>query len=418
MQPAARLQAVIEILDDIETGIEWLSVPADVAVTNYTRARRYIGSKDRRAIIELVYATVRQRGRHAWRLAEVGLPLTGRNLVISHVALNEHDLARLFGDDSPHAPAALTEAEQTAVQAMPISLEGAPLFATHEVPYPLAGGLQQRFGSLFDDAMAALNSTAPLDIRLNPLKSKKNLSYELRELDENIEKMPFSPIGYRSLSKLNLNGKPLLREGYVEVQDEAAQLACYLVDVDPGMSVIDLCAGAGGKTLLLSALMQNKGQIFAFDVSANRLKNAKPRIDRARCRNIQTKVLPKDVEARDSFLSGFAGKMDRVVIDAPCSGSGTLRRNPDQRWRLSGMGLENLCMEQSSLLEKGARLVKPGGRLIYMTCSLLPEENERVVEGFLHQAGSNWSVVDYKDVWKQVLPSEPPETASSNPRCM
>lgn len=418
MQPAARLQAVIEILDEIETGIAQAGVPADVAVANYTRTRRYIGSKDRRAIIALVYAVVRQRGRHAWRLAEVGLPLTGRSLVISHIALNDQDSARHFGDESPHAPPVLTEAEQTAVQTMPAGLEGAPLFATHEVPYPLAEGLQRRFGSQFDEAIAALNSTAPLDIRSNPLKPKSLLSDELRKLEESIEKTTFSPIGFRSSSKLNLNGNPLLREGYVEVQDEAAQLACYLVDVGPGMSVIDLCAGAGGKTLLLSALMQNKGQIFAFDVSANRLKNAKPRIDRAGCRNIQTKVLPKEVETRNTFLSGFAGKMDRVVIDAPCSGTGTWRRNPDQRWRLRGMGLENLCTEQSSLLEQGASLVKPGGRMIYMTCSLLPEENERVVDGFLQMAGSNWSAVDYKNVWQRVLPGEPPETASSNPLCL
>lgn len=132
----------------------------------------------------------------------------------------------------------------------------------------MAEGFRERFGSKFDEAMAALNGTAPLDIRSNPIKPKKNLSRGLRELEENIEKTVFSPIGYRLASKLNLNGNPLFREGYVEVQDEAAQLACYLVDLDSDMSVMDLCAGAGGKTLLLSALMKNKGQIFAFDTSA------------------------------------------------------------------------------------------------------------------------------------------------------
>ncbi|MBO6503453.1 MAG: RsmB/NOP family class I SAM-dependent RNA methyltransferase [Kordiimonadaceae bacterium] len=418
MQPAARLQAVIEILNEIESGIQWLSVPADVAVASYTRSRRYIGSKDRRAIIDLVYAIVRQRGRHIWRLTETGLSLTGRNLAISHSALNEPNLASYFGADIPHAPSALTKTEQSAAQMMPKNLEGAPLFATHEVPYPLAEGFRERFGSKFDEAMAALNGTAPLDIRSNPIKPKKNLSRGLRELEENIEKTVFSPIGYRLASKLNLNGNPLFREGYVEVQDEAAQLACYLVDLDSDMSVMDLCAGAGGKTLLLSALMKNKGQIFAFDTSANRLKKAKPRIDRAGCRNIQTKVLPREADARKSILSGFIGKVNRVVVDVPCSGSGTLRRNPDQRWRMSGMGLENLRMEQSSLLEEASRMVKPGGRIVYMTCSVLPQENERVVEYFLEQAGSDWFAVDYKDVWRRVLPGTPPETASSNPSCL
>lgn len=418
MQPAARLQAAIEILDDIETGIANIGVPADVAVANYTRSRRYIGSKDRRAIIELVYAVVRQRGRHAWRLAEAGLLLTGRNLTISHMGLNDKSLANHFGAESPHAPSALTAMEQAAMQLMPSGLEEAPLAASHEVPDPFVKGFQDRFGPQFNDAMAALNATAPMDVRSNPLKPNDDLSDELRKLDNDIEKTQFSPIGCRSNSKLNLNGNPLLRGGHVEVQDEAAQLACYLADVERGMTVIDLCAGAGGKTLLLSALMQNKGQIFAFDTSGSRLKNAKPRIDRAGCRNVQTKILPSDDAARQRLMSEFSGKMDRVVIDAPCSGTGTWRRNPDQRWRLNAPDIERLQEVQVSLIKEAAGLVKPGGRFVYMTCSVLPAENEQVIENFQEQNGKDWLLLDYRDIWQRVLPGEPPETASSNSSCL
>ena len=418
MQPAARLQAVIEILEDVEIGIAQSGVPADVAVANYTRTRRYIGSKDRRAITEMVYTIIRQRGRHAWRLAQAGMQLTGRNLMISHAGLNDQQLLGHFGSGVVHAPAATTESEKGALSVMPSGLEGAPLFASHEVPLHLITPLKQRFGEQFDAAIRTLNAQAPIDIRSNPLKHSNKLIHSLREIDEDIENNVFSPIAYRFHKRLNLSAHPLLRDGYIEVQDAAAQVASYLVEAEAGMSVVDLCAGAGGKSLLLSALMQNKGQVFAFDTSGARLKNAKPRIDRAGCRNIQLKQLPSEKQARSNLLSGFKAKAGRVVIDAPCSGTGTWRRNPDQRWRLSEEDISSFVGTQMELLNEGARLVKPGGRLVYMTCSVLPQENEAVAEAFLHEAGQDWSLIDYKEVWRRVLPSNPAETASSNPRCL
>ena len=418
MQPAARLQAVIEILEDVETGIAQAGVPADVAVANYTRTRRYIGSKDRRAITELVYTIIRQRGRHAWRLAQAGMQLDGRNLVISHAGLNDQQLLDHFGSNVAHAPAATTDPEKNALSAMPSGLKGAPLFASHEVPEHLWTPLKQRFGEQFNIAVQALNEQAPIDIRSNPLKRNNKLIHLLNEVDETIENNEFSPIAFRLKKRLNLSAHPLLRDGYIEVQDTAAQVASYLVEAQAGMSVIDLCAGAGGKSLLLSALMGNKGQVFAFDTSGARLKNAKPRIDRAGCRNIQLKHLPSKELARSNLLSGFKAKADRVVIDAPCSGTGTWRRNPDQRWRLSEESITGFVETQSTLLQEGAGLVKQGGRLVYMTCSVLPQENEAVAEAFLKGAGQEWSLIDYSEIWRRVLPSKPAETASSNPRCL
>ncbi len=418
MQPAARLQAVIEILEDIETGIAHSGVPADVAVSNYTRTRRYIGSKDRRAITEMVYTIIRQRGRHAWRLAQATLPLTGRNLVISHAGLNESHCLESFGSPSPHAPAPLTAPEQAALDAMPTSLEGAPVFASLEVPDELVEPLKERFASQFEAAVFALNEQAALDLRSNPLKTDSDLTNDLIKIDQDIEKTKFSSIGYRSKKRLNVSAHPLLREGRIEVQDEAAQVASYLTEVDAGMSVLDLCAGAGGKSLLISALMQNKGQVFAFDTSGTRLKNAKPRLDRAGCRNVQTKLLPADEQSRTKLLSGFSGKLDRVIVDAPCSGTGTWRRNPDQRWRLNRGTIDSYADLQANLLAEGAGLVKSGGRLVYMTCSLLKQENEQVIERFLNENSSEYSLLDYKEVWQRVLPSKPADTASSNPFCM
>lgn len=418
MQPAARLQAAIEILDLVEQGIGATGAPADNIVKAYCRTRRYIGSKDRRAIIDLVYAVIRKRGLHMWRLEVVGLPKSGRSFLISHASFSDASLLELFGGDSTHAPAKLTNDEKRRVASMPATLEGAPLSARTEVPECVQAGLQERFGDQFEAGVSALNETAPLDIRLNPLKRDKKLINNLNNIDQDIVKSRYSPIGFRSSSKTNLSQTDMFRNGQIEVQDEAAQVACYLVNAEPGTTVVDLCAGAGGKSILVSALMENRGQLFAFDVADKRLANAKPRLQRAGCRNIQTRVIPETGSDRAAVLSGFKGKADRVIIDAPCSGSGTWRRNPDQRWRLSNSVVRQYADIQLSLLQEGATLVRAGGRLVYMTCSLLPDENEVVVDRFLTTAPSQWKLIDYRDVWRQTLGNEPAETASSNPLCM
>ncbi len=418
MRPAARIQAAIDILDLVEEGIASEGLPADAVVASYYRSRRYIGSKDRRAISELVYTVLRRRGRHIWRIGAAWLDCTARTLMLSYLALNDRDSLALFGDEAPHSPAALTTEETSALDAMPDSLVGAPMSAALEVPACVEKMLQRRFADKLADAMSALNEGASLDLRCNPLGYSIDINNRIKEIDQNFKKTIFSPIGFRSKSKLNITANPLYRDGSVEIQDESAQVASYLVDAKPGMNVIDLCAGGGGKSLMVSALMENRGQVYAFDISSKRLSAMKPRIQRAGCRNIQCRVLPEGGSARQKLLADFHGKADRVIIDAPCTGSGTWRRNPDQRWRLTTSIIEGYAALQSSLLEEGSALVNDGGRLVYMTCSLLPDENEAVVDQFLASTSGRWRLLDYASVWQQVLPSASPKTASLNPKCL
>lgn len=290
-----------------------------------------------------------------------------------------------------------------------------PISARFEVPEFLEPILRQRFGTEFETAITGLNQAAPLDLRANPLQPYEDLTKDLIEASEDFEKVKYSPIGHRSCSKARVTGIDLYISGKIEVQDEAAQLACYLVDAQPGMAVIDLCAGAGGKSLLLSGLMNNKGQVFAFDVSSKRLSALAARSQRAGSRNIQVKAVPEVGANRASTLSGLNNKADRVVIDAPCSGTGTWRRNPDQRWRLSESQIADYAAVQLGLLTEGAQMVSSGGRLIYMTCSLLHAENEAVVDAFFAAQGTDdWKLINYKSIWNRVLPGEPAETAAKN----
>lgn len=420
MRPAARLQAVIEILDAVEAGIASLGAPADNIVSDYCRQRRYIGSKDRRAITEQAYAVLRKRGQHLWRLTATGLPPSGRALLMSHLAQDDRDSLALFGVEEPHAPGALQPSEVQAVSVFP-SIEnnvGAPVSARLEVPACVEAALRSRFGPAFEEAAKALNEPATLDVRSNPLKQNKKLVHALADLAEDMEQTPFSPIGFRSAGRPRIAGSDLYNQGFVEVQDEAAQVASFLANVKPGMSVIDLCAGAGGKSLLVSALMQNKGQVFALDVSSRRLNALKSRAQRAGCRNIQTALLPVDEEARARKLAGFKGSADRVIVDAPCSGTGTWRRNPDQKWRLSDAQIQNYAETQSALLREAASMVRVGGRINYMTCSLLPAENEGVVEAFLEAHHDQFVLCDYREDWRACLPGEPAETLSFNKKML
>ena len=417
MRPAARLQAVVEILDGVEEGIRTLGAPADRVVADYCRNRRFIGSKDRRAVSGLSYDVIRRRGFHMWRISGASLPVDGRSLLISHLADAAHDDLSLFGDAAPHSPDALTATEQRAVGSFSAleTLGQMPISARYEVPEFLGSALRQRFGADFETALSGLNHTAPLDLRSNPLQPYENLTKNLIEISEDFEKHKYSSIGYRSNSKARVTGTDLYTSGKIEVQDEAAQVACYLVDAKPGMAVVDLCAGAGGKSLLLSGLMKNKGQIFAFDVSSKRLSSLTARSQRAGSRNIQVKAVPETGANRERILSGLTGKADRVVIDAPCSGTGTWRRNPDQRWRLSETQIVDYAAVQLGLLTEGARMVAPSGRLVYMTCSILQAENEAVVDAFFAAHGTeDWKLVNYKPVWTGILSSEPAPTVAKN----
>jgi 16S rRNA (cytosine967-C5)-methyltransferase len=260
--------------------------------------------------------------------------------------------------------------------------------------------LRALFGAALPAEMAALNGPAALDLRVNRLKANRPDARAALARD-GVEAVPtpFSPAGLRVRARIPLATLESFKSGAVEVQDEGSQLAALLTQAEPGMRVVDFCAGAGGKTLALAAEMRNKGSLVACDISETRLTRSAQRLRRAGVSNVERRTLSTE---RDKWVKRHAGGFDRVFVDAPCSGTGTWRRNPDAKWRLEPRDLEELAELQARILESAARLVKPGGRLVYATCSLLPEENDRQVERFL-AAATDFALLPIGEVWRNAF---------------
>lgn len=382
MTPGGRLAAAIEIAERL--GRE--SLAADRALLEWGRSHRFAGAKDRRAIAELLYGFLRDQGALRWRLGDQASP---RLLVIAAAGPDATALCTGTG----HDPAPLSADDLTALTRDP----GAPPdWAVHNYPEWLDALLKERFGADFAAAMAALNARAPVDLRINRLKGSRD-DIAARLADAGIAAAPTtrSPLGLRLAGHDRLDDHPLYRDGFIEPQDEAAQLCTLLVGAARGMQVVDLCAGAGGKTLGLAADMANTGQIYAADRDGRRLERLMQRAQRAGARNIQTHRL---TGPDDPWAVELAGRADRVLVDAPCSGTGTWRRNPESRWRLSPDQVARYQATQDQLLDQGAALVRPGGRLIYATCSLLTAENEQRVADFLARH-SDFAVLPVPTLW-------------------
>lgn len=349
MTPAARVQAAIEILDEVIAAAREAGPAADTIIARYFKIRRYAGSKDRRAVRELVYRAIRRCGERpeSARAAMIGL------------AGEEPELLSLF-DGSAHGPALLREGEE------PV--------AVGPVPEWLLGRIDPLLEA---DELEVLLRRAPLDMRVNCLKaSAERVRADLPEA----EPTPLSPIGLRLPEGFPIEAHPLWASGQVEVQDEGSQLLALACKAAPGMTVTDLCAGAGGKTLALAAEMANSGRIVATDTDRGRLSRMRPRLERAGVAIVETRLLDPGAEA--AALQDLAGQADIVLVDAPCSGSGTWRRNPETRWRLDEKRLAALVALQARLLDLAAELVRPGGALIYAVCSVLTEEGRGQAEAF------------------------------------
>lgn len=383
MTPSARLAAALDIL----TLIEDTPRPADALVSGYFRSHRYIGSKDRGAVSNLVYGCLRHHARMNWWLEKLGHApsVRGRFLIYQRLIekMSGSDILASF-DGSKYAPARLSESEQKLLNQLKgrtLVHPDMPVSVTGECPDWAAEGLAKRFGKTMGKELEALLTSAPLDVRINPLKiTRERALGELRQMDLDVEATRFSPWGLRIHNRPALGQIALLKNGSIEIQDEGSQLVALLVDAKAGERVVDFCAGAGGKTLAISAMMENKGRIIACDVLAKRLERSGERFRRAGLHNIETHPLKSE---RDPWVKRHKGSFDRVLVDAPCSGTGTWRRNPDARWKNLGPGIEALVPLQASILDSACRLVKTGGRLIYATCSLLPEENEEQIQRFL-----------------------------------
>lgn len=378
MRDGGRIAAAIEVLEDVERTRR----PVQDALKDWGLTHRFAGSKDRSAIGNLVFDVLRRKASlgaimgsdspRALALA-AAVRLWGRSVA---------SLDALFAEDK-FAPSELTDDERAALSSGTVPAD-APDWVKGDYPEWLAASLGRAFGARVVEEGEALAGRADVDLRVNMLKSgREQVLAGLTHLKA--EPCRWSPVGIRipavdgDLRPGHVSSDLAYKKGWFEVQDEGSQLAALIAAAGGGRQVVDLCAGAGGKTLALSAALGNHGQIYAYDSDKRRFGDILDRIDRSGSRNIQIREPRRDQDV----LSDLAGKSDLVLVDAPCTGSGTWRRRPDAKWRLAPGALEIRLKEQAAVLDNAVRLVKAGGRIVYITCSVLPEENEEQIAAFL-----------------------------------
>lgn len=402
MTPGARIQAAIEILEELEKTRQ----PADKAVKDWGASHRFAGSKDRAAIRSLVFATFRHRGAAAALMGDEA----PRALVIGGLRLG-------MGLKAGEIDAAMTGRAHDAPPLTPQErerLEGPRPKLTGALNFPgwLAEKLRAACGDTADALMGALAGTAPLDIRVNTLKANRDhVIPALQSVGFPAEPTPYSPWGIRiardeDMVGANIRTLPMFRDGIIDVQDEGSQLMALLSGAAPGEQVMELCAGGGGKTLALAAMMGPTGQIYACDVDSRRLAAGQERVKRAGAHNVQPTLIHHwDAKSgSDLDLDAHTGKMDLVFLDVPCTGSGAWRRQPDAKWQLTPERLAEFVALQASILERGSRLVKAGGRIAYVTCSVLAEENGAQIGAFLarqNASGRTWKAAEISRVWRE-----------------
>lgn len=402
MKEGARLQAVQILLDQILTS----TAPADNVITGYFRQCRYMGSSDRRMISQSTYQILRRYEELVWYLqgASSAPSVTGRLLVLAYahkmLGLSIPQIQELCqGEKFTLEP--LSTLEHLLLKEMArLTPESMPLAVRLNIPDWVMPRLQATFGTDLEDAVQALNQPAPFDLRVNTLKTTREAVLQnLRKDRFEAIPTPWSPVGIRLGERRPLSGHTLWKQGHIEVQDEGSQILALLSDAQPGMAVLDFCAGAGGKTLAMAATMCNQGRIVATDVATWRLSRSRERFRRAGANNVEVRVLE---EGTLKWLKRQSGRFDRVLVDAPCSGSGTWRRNPDLKRHFTEQDLKELVQKQQEILLRAAPLVKPGGRLIYATCSLFAEENGDQIKIFL-EASPHFGLIPISDIWPSVL---------------
>lgn len=365
MHPKAVLEACADLLQQVLR----LDHPADAVVSRYFREHRGLGPRERATLAETAYAVLRRK-LFFDHLAPSGSGPKPRRLAILG-----------FHGPRDFLAAALTPQEKEWL-ALCDAIDPADLLERHRhnLPEWLVAPLKEQLGNEFWALAESLNQPAPLDLRVNTLTDKReDVQRELARAGIAAQPTPFSPWGLRLADKPPLTKLDAFTRGAIEVQDEGSQLLALLLEARRGEMVVDFCAGAGGKTLAIGAAMRNTGRLYAFDVSAHRLDALKPRLARSKLSNVHPAAIAHE---RDDRIKRLAGKIDRVIVDAPCTGLGTLRRNPDLKWRQSPEAVAELAAKQAAILRSAARLLKPGGRLVYATCSVLPAENEAIAQGF------------------------------------
>jgi 16S rRNA (cytosine967-C5)-methyltransferase len=373
MHPKALLDACAELVK-LTLRFEH---PSDAVVSHYFRDNRSLGPRERATLAETVYTVLRKK-------------LLFDHLSPSGSGPKERRMAILgFHGPRDFLKSALTDQEKNWLDQCD-AINPADLLERHRhnLPEWLVQPLKEQLGAEFWPLVDSLNQSAPLDLRVNTLTDKRpDVQKELKLAGIAAQPTPYSPWGLRLDTKPALTKLDAFARGAIEVQDEGSQLLALLLDAKRGEMVVDFCAGAGGKTLAIGASMRNTGRLYAFDTSAHRLDALKPRLARSKLSNVHPAAIAHE---RDERVKRLAGKIDRVIVDAPCSGLGTLRRNPDLKWRQSPQSVQEMTVKQAAILQSAARLLKPGGRLVYATCSLLPQENEEIAQAFsLANSGFN-----------------------------
>jgi 16S rRNA (cytosine967-C5)-methyltransferase len=378
--------AIITYTEEVLREVLRFTGPADGTLSRYFREHPKLGSRERGVIAEAVYGLLRNKSVYT-NFSESGIGPAMRRIALLGLA------------DTVGVPAlgGLSQEEtQWLTRVMEIDRSALPAALRANLPQWLFDKLAASYGETAMLQLAeALNRPAPLDLRVNTIKAtREEVMASLATAPIACEPTPYAPLGIRINKKPALQNLPLFKNGAIEVQDEGSQLLSQIVGAKRGEMVVDFCAGAGGKTLALGAAMRNTGRLYAFDVSEKRLTKLKPRLARSGLSNVHPVQIAHENDAK---IKRLAGKIDRVLVDAPCSGLGTLRRNPDMKWRQTPQSILELNGKQSAILSGAARLVKPGGRLVYGTCSILDEENEAIVMQFI-STHTDFALIPMKDI--------------------
>ena len=405
MKLGGRLQAAIEVLEEVEGRKR----PVAEALKDWGRAHRFAGSGDRSAIGNIVYDALRSRASHAWKMGDENPRALGLAALAFDWNQSAEQLQALMADDA-HAPSALSEVETAAIKAA--SLKDAPFWVKGDIPEWLEGSFMDAFEEEALNEAKAFARRPPVDIRVNRLKSSvEKVEKELARFKPQRGKLGADclrfPAGRGDYRQPNIQGDPAFRKGFYEIQDEGSQIVASLIYPQASEQVLDYCAGGGGKTLAMAARMSNKGQIYAYDADASRLAPIVDRLSRAGVRNVQTRT------PNQGALDDLFGRMDRVVVDAPCTGTGTWRRRPETKWKLTEEQLAKRVEEQQIALAEARQFVRPGGFLIYITCSVLAAENEDQIYQFLAD-NPDFELVSAGEVWQDLIGFDAPQPWSSD----
>ena len=401
MKPTSLTTAIIEILDSINNS----KIPADRIISFWNKNNRYAGSKDKSFITESIYNILRNKGQIEWWVKYLDCNISARTIIICYYHFTNQDVKNMFNDSkNKYAPCPISSKELKFLEKFQkynsINHKEMPIHDKLNISEYLYNKFFEFYAEQTPQVLSALNTEANIDIRVNNLKSDtEQVAKELEEQGIETTKLPILSNGLRLNKRFALSSLKTFKNGFFEIQDCGSQIVSKLINAKKGDKIVDFCAGAGGKTLAMADDMKNTGRIIYCDVSEKRLDRASIRLRRGGVNNAEKRLLSSE---KDKWIKRrnerFSGGFDKVVVDAPCSGTGTWRRNPDQKWRTDEQTINELCVLQESILKSSSRLVRPGGKLIYITCSLLKDENESQVDKFLDN-NKDFHLCDINNTW-------------------